>query len=40
MARFMADIYREAGAEIDLFAVEPRRENCVGTVKGTAAVAR
>lgn len=35
MARFMADIYREAGAEVDLFAVEPRRENTVGTIKGS-----
>ena len=35
MARFMAAIYRDAGCEVDLFAVEPGRENAVGVRKGT-----
>jgi acetylornithine deacetylase len=33
-SRFVADIYAAAGAEIDLFAVEPGRENAVGVVRG------
>jgi acetylornithine deacetylase/succinyl-diaminopimelate desuccinylase family protein len=34
MARFMADLYRGAGCEVDLFAIEPGRENAVGVLKG------
>ncbi len=34
MARFMAETYRSVGAEVDLFAIEPGRENAVATVKG------
>ncbi len=34
VSRFMGEMYRSAGAEVDLFAVEPGRENAVGTIKG------
>lgn len=34
-ARQVADLWRAAGAEIDLFAVEPGRDNAVGVVKGS-----
>lgn len=34
VARFMSDIYRRAGCEVDIFAVEPGRENCVGVLRG------
>ena len=40
MARFMAEIYRDAGAEVDLFAIEPRRENAVGTITGPRRAAK
>jgi len=35
MAQFMAAIYRDAGADVDLFAIEPGRENTVGVIKGS-----
>jgi acetylornithine deacetylase len=35
VSKFMAEIYRSAGADVDLFAIEPGRENAVGTIKGT-----
>ena len=31
---FVAEIYRSIGCEVDLFAVEPGRENAVGVLKG------
>ena len=34
-SRFMADVYRELGAEVDLFALEPGRENAVGVLRGS-----
>lgn len=34
VSKLMAEVYESAGAEVDLFAVEPGRENAVGTVKG------
>lgn len=34
VARFMSDIYRRAGCEVDMFALEPGRENCVGVLRG------
>ncbi len=34
VSKFMADKYRAAGAEVDLFAVEPGRENAVGVIRG------
>jgi acetylornithine deacetylase/succinyl-diaminopimelate desuccinylase family protein len=34
VAKLMAEVYASAGAEIDLFAVEPGRENAVGTIRG------
>jgi acetylornithine deacetylase/succinyl-diaminopimelate desuccinylase family protein len=34
VSRFMADIYAELGAELDLFALEPGRENAVGVIRG------
>jgi acetylornithine deacetylase len=34
VSRFMADVYAGFGAEVDLFAVEPGRENAVGTIQG------
>jgi acetylornithine deacetylase/succinyl-diaminopimelate desuccinylase-like protein len=36
VSRFMADVYRGFGAEVDLFAVEPGRDNAVATVRGAA----
>ena len=35
VSKFMAAIYGGLGAEVDLFAVEPGRENAVGVVKGS-----
>ena len=35
VSKFMAGIYGGLGAEVDLFAVEPGRENAVGVVKGS-----
>jgi acetylornithine deacetylase len=37
VSRLLADVYRSAGAEVDLFAVEPGRENAVGIVRGSGA---
>src|SRR5581483_5055235 len=34
VSKFMGDLYRALGAEVDLFAVEPGRENAVGVLKG------
>ena len=34
VARFMAGVYEKVGAEVDLFALEPGRENCVGVIRG------
>ena len=34
VARFVAEIYERAGCEVDLFALEPGRENCVGRLRG------
>lgn len=34
VSRFMAEIYRGIGAEVDLWAEEPGRENAVATIKG------
>jgi len=34
VARLVAEIYAEAGAEVDVFAVEPGRENAAGRVRG------
>jgi acetylornithine deacetylase/succinyl-diaminopimelate desuccinylase family protein len=34
VSRFMADIYHSFGAEVDLFAIEPGRDNAVATVRG------
>ena len=35
VSRLLAGIYRDAGAEVDLFALEPGRENAVGLIRGT-----
>jgi acetylornithine deacetylase len=35
VSRFVADIYRLAGAEVDLFALERGRENAVGVITGS-----
>ena len=35
VARLVADVYRLAGAEVELFALEPGRENAVGVVAGS-----
>ncbi len=35
VAQLVASIYTEAGAEIDVFAIEPGRDNAVGVVRGT-----
>ena len=35
VSKLMGEIYRGLGAEVDLFAIEPGRENAVGTVRGT-----
>lgn len=34
VARYVAGLYEEIGCEVDLFAVEPGRENCVGVLRG------
>ena len=34
VARLMSTLYQRAGCEIDLFALEPGRENCVGRLPG------
>jgi acetylornithine deacetylase len=34
VARLMASLYERAGCEIDLFAIEEGRENCVGVLRG------
>jgi acetylornithine deacetylase len=34
VARFMAGIYEQLGAEVDVFSVQPGRENAVGVVRG------
>lgn len=34
VSKFMARIYEGLGAEVDLFAIEPGRENAVGTLRG------
>ncbi|MGN6870908.1 MAG: ArgE/DapE family deacylase [Solirubrobacteraceae bacterium] len=35
VSRFVADIYRELGAEVDVFGLEPGRENAVGLIRGS-----
>lgn len=35
VSRFVADVYRRAGAEVELFALEPGRENAVGLITGS-----
>lgn len=35
VSRFVAEVYREAGCEVDVFAVTPGRENAVGRLSGT-----
>jgi acetylornithine deacetylase len=35
VSELMADIYADAGAQVDKWAVEPKRTNAVGTVHGT-----
>jgi acetylornithine deacetylase/succinyl-diaminopimelate desuccinylase family protein len=35
VSRFVADVYRRAGAEIDVFALEEGRENAVGVIAGS-----
>jgi acetylornithine deacetylase/succinyl-diaminopimelate desuccinylase family protein len=37
VSRFVADIYRALGAEVDVFALEPGRENAVGVIPGSGA---
>lgn len=34
VSRFVAEIYRELGAEVDVFGLEPGRENAVGVIRG------
>jgi acetylornithine deacetylase/succinyl-diaminopimelate desuccinylase family protein len=34
VSRFVAGIYRELGAEVDVFGLEPGRENAVGLIRG------
>jgi acetylornithine deacetylase len=34
VSKFFAEIYRGLGAEVDLFAIEPGRENAVGVIRG------
>lgn len=35
VSRLVAEVYRELGAEVDLFSVEPGRENAVGVIRGS-----
>jgi acetylornithine deacetylase len=35
VSRLLADVYSDAGAAVDLFALEPGRENAVGLIRGT-----
>ena len=35
VSRFVAEIYEGLGAEVDVFALEPGRDNAVGVVRGT-----
>ena len=35
VSRFVAEIYESLGAEVDVFALEPGRDNAVGVVRGT-----
>src|SRR5919201_2686677 len=35
VSHFVADIYRELGAEVDVFGLEPGRENAVGVIRGS-----
>jgi acetylornithine deacetylase/succinyl-diaminopimelate desuccinylase family protein len=35
VSRFVAEIYDDLGAEVDVFALEPGRDNAVGVVRGT-----
>ena len=35
VSKFMAKIYEGLGCKVDLFAIEPGRENAVGVLKGT-----
>src|SRR5207244_6039521 len=35
LSKLMAEMYRAIGCEIDLFAIEPGRENAVGVLRGT-----
>ncbi len=34
VSKFVAEVYRSLGAEVDVWAIEPGRENAVGVVKG------
>ena len=34
VARLVSEVHAEAGAELDVFAIEPGRENAVGVVRG------
>jgi len=36
VSRLIGQVYREAGARVDLFEVEPHRQNAVGVVKGVS----
>jgi acetylornithine deacetylase/succinyl-diaminopimelate desuccinylase family protein len=35
VSRLLAGVYSDAGAEVDVFAVEPGRENAVGVIRGS-----
>lgn len=35
VSRFVAGVYRELGAEVDVFGLEPGRENAVGVIRGS-----
>ncbi len=35
VSQFVAEIYRELGAEVDVFGLEPGRENAVGVIRGS-----
>jgi acetylornithine deacetylase len=37
VSRYMAGVYEQAGAEVDVFSTVPGRENAVGVVRGTGA---
>lgn len=35
VSRMVGEVYRAAGCDLDIFAEEPGRENCVGTLRGS-----